>query len=362
MFEAIWKKILRRRGISLLSIPALMLWILSLGYLVVLHLSRFIQREKIKVGLPVISVGNITVGGTGKTPILSAIAGFLINEGYRVGIVSSAYGRTENVSFVKTGYEVTEMPISKTGDEVMLLADLLPQAVFSINESKLAAAQNAANSKFQLDVLLVDDGFQHWQLHREVDIVTYDAAVPPRQLKIFPHGVLRESADALKRANLIIITRAKFAEDITYLKEKLKKLAAQAEIYLARFQLGELVGQEEKLPLKYLEDKAVFLFAGIGNFRSFEKQIRALTHNLDYTLELSDHQVYTDQILHKIKNLADKYDSEIMLTTGKDWFKIRHFDFGRKLYYLSQKTDLDPGEEKLVSHLLKKVGLKQGVG
>jgi len=126
--------------------------------------------------------------------------------------------------------------------------------------------------------------------------------------------------------------------------------------------MGELVGQKQRLPVKYLEDKSVFLFAGIGNFRSFEKQIRALTRNLDYTLELSDHQVYTEPLLDKIRNLADKYNSEVLLTTGKDWFKVCHFDFGRELYYLSQKIDIDPGEERLVSHLLKRIGIKQKVG
>lgn len=362
MFEAIWKTIIRRRGLSLLSIPALILWILSLGYRIVLRIANFIPREKIKVGIPVISIGNITVGGTGKTPILSAIAGFLLNEGYRVGIVSSAYGRAENKSFVRAGYEVAEMPIAQTGDEVMLLADALPEAVFSIDSSKTVAAQNAANSGIPLDILLVDDGFQHGQLHREIDIVTYDAAIPPGQMKMFPSGVLREPFSALQRADVIVITRSKFAKDLSRLEDKLHKLAPRAEIYAARFHFKELVGHHRRMPLKYLEDKSVFIFAGIGNFRAFERQIRAISRNIVYAMEFSDHQVYANETLHKIKNLAGKHEAGVILTTGKDWFKVGHFDFGRELYYLSQIVDIDPGEEKLISHLLKKIGVTKKVG
>lgn len=362
MLESFWKKILRRRGLSLLAIPAFLLWLLSFVYRAVLVFAIKFQAVPVKLKLPVVSIGNITVGGTGKTPILSTIARFLINEGHKVGIVSSAYGCTEPISFVKEGYEVAEMSIAQTGDEVMLLADALPEAILSVHKIKSVAAQRAAAAEYQLDVLLVDDGFQHWQLQRDINIITYDAAIPRSQLKMFPYGVLREPLKALKRADVIVITRSKFTKDIARLSHRLKRISPCAEIYSARFLLGELVGLERRLPAKYLEDKAVFLFAGIGNFRSFEKQVRSLTRHLDHTLELADHQVYTDDLLGKIKSLADKYDSEIILTTGKDWFKVRHFDFGRELYYLSQIVDIDPGEEKLVSHLLKRIGVSKKVG
>jgi tetraacyldisaccharide-1-P 4'-kinase len=139
-------------------------------------------------------------------------------------------------------------------------------------------------------------------------------------------------------------------------------MAPQAEIYLARFHHKELVGEKRNLPIKYIEDKSVLVFAGIGNFRAFVRQIRGLTRDIDYTIELSDHQVYDVQTLNRIKNLAAKKNSQILVTTAKDWFKVRHFDFGRELYYLSQAIDIDPGEEKLVSHLLEKTGITIRMG
>jgi len=362
VLEKIWKKILRRKGLSLWFIPALILWVVSLFYRVGSILVRGLKTSKQSLPVPVISVGNIAVGGTGKTPILMTIARFLLSEGYNVGIVSSAYGRIGSGSFVKPGYQVIDMPIEETGDEVMLLSDALPEAIFSVDSSKTSAAQNAASSEYPLDLILVDDGFQHYGLHRDFDIVTYDGSVPRSYLRMFPFGILREPITALKRADIIIITRAKFAKDIGRLQDRLGKLAPESEVYLARFQLGELIGPDERLPVKYIEDKSVLIFAGIGNFRAFLREIRGLTRDIDAAIEFSDHQIYDENSLNRIKSLAEKNNSEIILTTAKDWFKVRHFDFGRKLYYLSQQIDIDPGEEKLVSHLLKKIDIKQRVG
>jgi tetraacyldisaccharide 4'-kinase len=212
------------------------------------------------------------------------------------------------------------------------------------------------------DIILVDDGFQHFKLHRDFDIVTYDAGIKSPQLKMFPYGVLREPKSALKYADAVIITRAKFAQDIALLAEKIKKLSPNSQIFSARFQTGDLVKKEQKLPTKYLEDKSVMIFAGIGNFRAFHKQVRALTANLDHALELSDHQKYTDSVLQKIKKQADDCDSEVLVTTGKDWYKVHHFDFGRELYYLSQEIDLDPGEEKLMEILIQRTKMSRKAG
>ncbi len=337
---------------SPLIIPAIVLWIVSLFYRIGLALAKATRGKVVKVNIPVISIGNLSVGGTGKTPIIATLAEFLLEEGLKVGIVSSAYGRKNQISFVKEARRVAEMSVDDTGDEVKMLAELLPQAIISVDKSKSEAALNAQNSDYKLDLLLVDDGFQHFRLDREVDIVTYDGATSARDLKLFPYGVLREPLSSLKRADVIIITRANFARDIGTLSKRLKKLAPEAKIYTANFKPKEIIGLKRKLPVKYLEDKAVFAFAGIGNFRAFERQLRTLTSNLDFALEFSDHQNYTDREIDRIKESADRCGSDLLLTTAKDWVKIRDFDFGREIYYLAQEIDLDPGEEKLVKYLL----------
>ncbi len=313
---------------------------------------------QVRVGVPVISVGNITVGGTGKTPMVEFIARYLLDDGFRVGIVSSGYGRHHRGSFVEAGYRVQQRPTEETGDEVQLLARLLPAAVFSVDRSKAAAARRLEESQ-SVDLMIIDDGFQHRQLARDLDLVTYDAAIPGRMLKHFPYGVLREPLTALNRADVIVITRSNFARDIGRLKRRLRRINPRAKHFHAQFFIEELVGHQRRLPVKYLEDKSVFLFGGVGNFRPLRRQVAALSADLDYALELSDHQRYDRSTLKKIKAMVDHHDSDVVLTTGKDWVKLGDFDFEREIYYLAQSIDLDPGEEKLVAHLKRRLSLNR---
>lgn len=350
MFERSWKKIIRRKRFSLLTIPALFLWFFSLLYRLVFLIIRILSKEKVKINTPVVSIGNITVGGTGKTPLVAFLASFLLNEGYKVGIVSSGYGRQSKEPFILPGYKMMNENHLNIGDEVKLLSQMLPEAVFSVDMNKSQAAK--AIEKFdKFDLILVDDGFQHFDLYRDIDLVTYDAGIDKKLLKPFPYGVMREPKSALKRADIIVITRSKFARDLNQLQNQLKKYNPSATHFNARFTATELIGKNQNLPVKYLEDKSVFLFAGIGNFKSLKRQVFALCSDLDYCMELDDHQYYNYDILNEIKTKADELESDLILTTGKDWVKIVDFNFNREFYYLNQTIDLDPGEEKLIDLL-----------
>ena len=357
MLERTWKKIIRRKRFSLLALPALLLWLGSFVYRMLFSLKKTFTKQTVKTKTPLVSIGNISVGGTGKTPIAAFLASFLENEGLRVGIVSSGYGRTSDASFIKPGYQVTQLEPSEAGDEVMHLAGMLPNVIFSVAEIKAEAAMSLDRSN-EVDLIIVDDGYQHFALHRDIDIVTYDAGLKSRSLKMFPNGVLREPYTALARADVIIITRSEFARDITKLKKKIEKYNKTAELYHARFITTEILGDNQTIPVKYLEDKNVFLFAGIGNFRMLKKQVTALCADLDYAYELSDHQKDDKKLLEKIKPLADEHDSDLILTTGKDRVKIGDFDFGREFYYLNQTIDLDPGEDKLIRYIQDRLHLK----
>ncbi len=358
MLEQIWKKIIRREPYGPLDLPAFLLWLCSFAYRLGARLHQAFAGNPEKVSVPVLSVGNITVGGTGKTPLVAFIARDLMNDGFRVGIVSSGYGRVEDETFVAPGYQVRDMSVSVTGDEIMLLAGMLPDAVFSVDLTKLQAARALADSG-KVDLLIVDDGFQHYKLARDIDLVAYDAGLKKRFLKPFPYGMLREPRRALGRADVIIITRAKFALDINAIRRDIRKVSPGAQIFHAGFVAENLVGAEQTLSVKYAEDKSVFLFAGIGNFRSLERQVSAISADLDHALEFSDHQIYGRADLERIKQLADKYDSDFILTTHKDWVKLGDFDFGREIYYLDLTVDLDPGEEKLLEYIKKTLHLSR---
>lgn len=356
MLEKLWKKFLRRGGLSLWALPVPVMALLSLLYRLGLAIDRRWPRRRIKVDVPVISVGNISVGGTGKTPVVAMLARLLIDEGYRVGVVSSGWGRHDDTPFVEEGYKVQRLAVEVTGDEVHCLAGLLPDAFFSVDRSKTDATEKLV-ANCDVDVIIVDDGFQHYRLVRDLDIVTYDAAIDTRNLRIFPLGILREPHSALKRADVILITRANFTDDITQVRQEIKRINPRSELYHAQFLASELIGRERNLSVKYLGDKSVFLFAGVGNFDPLRRQVDALAGDLDEALELSDHQVYTTTLLENIAACARAHDSDVIVTTGKDWVKLRDFDFGREIYYLAQSIDLDPGEEKLAIFVQQRLDL-----
>lgn len=357
MLERLWKKVLRRSPYSLWDIPAFFLWLMSFPFRWGVMLARRRLASAKRLSTPVISVGNLTVGGSGKTPLVKFIARDLLREGIRTGIVSSAYRREDDKPFLKSGYEVADLPVSATGDEVRLLAHALPEAWFSVDEDKTRAAELLSKSG-NVDVIIIDDGFQHFDLYRDIDIVAYDAGVKKRHLNWFPYGMLRESVASLSRADMIIVTRSRFARDLNAIKRRVRKLAPKADLYHAAFVTQNIHGREQSHSAKYLKDKSVFLFAGVGNFLALKRQVSALTVDLDHWVELSDHQTYSADILKMLREKAEEYESDVVLTTEKDWVKIGDFDFEREFYYLDLLVDLDPGEEKFIARVMERLGLE----
>jgi tetraacyldisaccharide 4'-kinase len=358
MLERLWKKILRRGSLSLWAVPALLLWIVSIVYRLGGLIHKLMIGTPVKADVPVVSIGNITVGGSGKTIIVEMLGRLLLQENIRVGIVSSGYGRTDRTPFIEPGYRVQTMDSRITGDEVKFLAGLLPEAVFSVESSKSEAALRLGATG-QVDVIIVDDGMQHVRLHRDLEIVTFDASIADKLLKPFPLGVLREPLSALRRSDAILVTRGQMANEPGAWQKQLGLLCPQSEIFRAQFLASELVGRDRRLPIKYLEDKSVLLFAGIGNFRALSRQVATMCSDLDQEIELGDHQQYDQALLQTIKRAAERHNSDVILTTGKDWVKLGDFAFGREIYYLALSTDLDPGEEKIVQWVIQRLNLKR---
>jgi tetraacyldisaccharide 4'-kinase len=330
--------------------------VVSLGYRVAVRRHSVKPRDQQRVEVPVISVGNVAVGGSGKTPMVKLLAQSLNQCGLRVGIVSSGYKRSGIEPLLEDGRAISSRTAEETGDEVKMLAHDLPYALFAVHPSKAEGARQLA-SQGGVDVIIVDDGFQHAGLYRDLDIVTFDAAVPKSWLRLFPYGILREPLTALSRADVIVLTRADFSPDISELKAEINSRAPQATLYAARFNIGRLIGRKRRLPIKYLEDKSVLLFAGVGHFDSLQRQIRALSGTLAKAVELADHQRYDQATLGRIRSLMNKLRPDVVVTTAKDWAKVGNFDFGREFYYLDLQVDLDPGEEHLTSLVMERLGL-----
>ena len=357
MLEQLWKIILRRGKYSPLAIPAFFLWICSYLYRFGGRLRALFSGPRVKVAVPVISVGNLTVGGSGKTPIVGLLAKEFVKRGVRVGIVSSGYGRTQGKAIMGPGSELQSRRAVEVGDEVLLLAYSVPEAVFSVDRTKAVAAHRLADSGL-VDLIMVDDGFQHRRLERDFDIIAFDVSVEERMLRPFPYGLLREPLTALKRANAIILTRTELDHHPGALEEMLHRYAPNAEILDSRFRISELVASNGRFETKLLQVRSAFLFAGIASFESLVRQVKPMVRKLDFALELADHQRYNRALLHRIKGMADRLNSECILTTGKDWVKSGHFDFGRESYYLELEVELRPSTEQFIDSLAQTLKVK----
>ncbi|HVP07139.1 MAG TPA: tetraacyldisaccharide 4'-kinase [Candidatus Acidoferrum sp.] len=355
MLDRIWKKIVHRQGFGLLSITDSLLWILSLLYRVASVLHRLMVGAPVRAAVPVISVGNTAVGGSGKTPIVAYLAQHLIERGIKVGLVSSGYGRSNPAPLLALGSELQRLSADQVGDEVLLLSHLLPVAVFAVDTVKAKAAVRLGESK-KVDVIIVDDGFQHFRLARDLDIVTFDASVDQKLLHLLPYGVLREPLSALGRADIVILTRAESVENIAAVRQKVLRLSPEAEIDVATFSISELVGRSGWLSVSQIAGMKILAFAGIGNFEAFRKQMESLTGCVIETLEFPDHERYGDASLKKIRHRAIDTGADLIVTTGKDWYKLGDFDFGRKLYYVRQTVNLE-SDELTISGIINRLGL-----
>ena len=285
---------------------------------------------------------------------MALLAKQFVKRGVRVGIVSSGYGRTLGRHLLASGSELQSRRAVETGDEVLLLAYAVPEAVFSVDRTKAIAAQLLAESG-RVDLIIVDDGYQHRKLQRDFDVIAFDVSVEDRLLKPFPYGVLREPLTALKRADAVILTRTELDHNPAGVEETLRRCAPNAEILDSRFRISELVAANGRFETKLLQVRSAFLFAGIASFESLIRQVKPMVRKLDFALELADHQRYNRALLHRIKAMADRLNSECILTTGKDWVKMGHFDFGRESYYLELEVELRPSTEQFIDRLAEKL-------
>jgi len=314
-------------------------------YLIAVALRNFLYSKgwlKIhNANAAVISVGNITTGGTGKTPLVVWLCNSLRNSKYKCLILTRGYKTKKRV----------------LSDEVAILAESCPEAKVVINPDRVAGATEAV-SKFGANVLIMDDGFQHRRLARDLDIVTIDGTVPFGYGKLLPAGLLREPVAELKRADAAVITRCDQAaeSELAQLEDKLRKInpemiisrSMHAPVYMKSAD-GKKIGFEE------LKGKKIFAFCGIGNPDAFFNTVRGLGANLVGSRIFNDHYHYTDDCLADIYTQAKRLNSDLILTTQKDWFSL--FDIGNSSFdirfaYLAVELKFVRGEGE-ITQLIK---------
>ncbi len=295
-------------------------------------------RSRGKLEAPVICVGNLTVGGTGKTPFLIELTRQLCSRGWNPAILSRGYGsrppaREPRIVSDGRGYLAE---VERAGDEPYLIARSCPSTSVIIGAKRYASGC-LAEREFDPDLFLLDDGFQHEALARDVDLVLWDARDRPSQLRLLPAGRLREPLTALSRASAVILTHAEYLEggaDEAWLDTVEAELREYVRSDTPRFRMiSRLAGfrrlagnlTDPLVPLSDFKGEKVFLVSGLARPEGFETMVRNAGLKIDGHWRLPDHADYKAAQVEEIKTEAVRHGSLRILTTAKDAVKIERF-------------------------------------
>jgi tetraacyldisaccharide 4'-kinase len=303
----------------------------------------------------IISIGNITTGGTGKTPLAVWLCNLLLERKINSAILTRGYKTTKSSKHSKVG--AGEVSFQNYFDEPAILSEECPNSKIVVNPDRVAGAAEAI-SKFAARVLIMDDGFQHRRLTRNLDIITIDSTLPFGYGKILPAGLLREPINSLKRADAVVITRCDqtTASELDKIENKLQ--AINPDMVIARSAhavVGIKAVDGNIIEIKNIKGKKIFAFCGIGNPNTFLNTIKSLGTELAGSKIHNDHHRYTQACLADIYKQAGDEKVDLILTTQKDWTKIKHLTLdsnGIPLAYLKIKIKFLKGEDKL-RHLIE---------
>lgn len=283
-----------------------------------LYENRFFETRRLNA--PVISVGNLTVGGAGKTPCVAFLARFLRDEGYDVAILSRGYkresrGRVE----VSNGREILCGP-NESGDEPFLLAKSCPGARVVVDHDRYAAGK-WLEERERISVFILDDGYQHLRLARDLNLLLIDASDPPDQAKMIPFGRLREPMTAMRRADAVIVTRSDQPFDRRALENMIGRFArAETPVFYGRHKMTDLIrldGAGVFSPADFAR-KRVAAVSGIARPDSFVADLEGLGMNIALRRDFDDHHRYTREELSEIVERARELQAEAIITTEKD--------------------------------------------
>ncbi|MFQ5597356.1 MAG: tetraacyldisaccharide 4'-kinase [Nitrospiria bacterium] len=282
-----------------------------------------------KVDCRVVCVGNLTTGGTGKTPFTIYLAKKWQAKGSKVGIVSRGYRRKNKapVVMVSDGFQPLGTPES-VGDEAYLMAKRLQGVPIAVANDRYAGCV-WLRSHFQVDVIILDDGFQHLKLHRDRNFLLIDASSPFGNGKLIPRGPLREPISEIRRADCVVLTRSDQCKDIGALSRLIKD--SQRPFIKSRFAATELINLENsfKRSLSDLDGLAILAFCGLGNPRGFLSQLTQLGAKVQDVVYFSDHHSYSQSDILAIEKRAAEMGVRWILTTEKDAVKLKGLSTGR---------------------------------
>jgi tetraacyldisaccharide 4'-kinase len=323
----------------------LLLWPLSVLYgqivraRAALYARGYLGRKRLD--RPVISVGNLTVGGTGKTPMVIWLAERFLAEGKRVGILSRGYKGAAG-----------------TSDEIELMKYRLKnQPVFGVGPDRFANGQSLQTN---VDLFLLDDGFQHLQLARDADILLLDASQPLARQQMLPTGRLREPVSAITRADILVFTRAETVPGTSAAIERFQNFP----VFSAATRLLGFRRLGTGIPMLRLEEVGsgpFYAFCGIGNPKAFFRDLRNWNISVASHCEFADHHRYDQRDAQELQSAARNAGTKALLTTEKDAQNLDGIAFSELPVYVAV-IDLEiPKEEALLNLLREKLAARMSV-
>ena len=290
----------------------------------------------------VVSVGNLTMGGTGKTPFVALIAELIEGKGIRTAILSRGYKGSFSGPFgMVTDGQTVLMDVRQAGDEPYFLSKKLKGVPVLIGKERHLSGQ-AAIERFQARAVILDDGFQHLPLKRDLNLLLVDSRTPFGNGWLFPRGVLREPLKEAKRADAVILTKADLSDNIENLKEKILQWTSGCPIFAVRYAPIGIWDQvnERALPLEILREKKILAFTGIGSPVSFRRSLENLGARITGFNAFLDHYWYQPEDFSRLLREGEERGVEALVTTEKDSVRLEGFPKGRiPLWVLSVRHE-----------------------
>ncbi len=358
----------RRKGFRA-SVIRLLLSIMSIIYRFLVSLRLWLYKSRIKrehnLGCLVVSIGNLTVGGTGKTPVVEKFARALTAGGRRVAILSRGYKSAKPSIKTKIKSKIQGNPISQepprvvtdgkevfldsetAGDEPYMLATNLEGVAIVVDKDRVKAGLHAIK-EFDVDTLLLDDGLQYLRLKHRLDVVLIDKYSPFGNEKLLPRGTLREPPKNLKRASYIFITKCDGSSNEELIK-RIRKYNRTAEIIECAHKPKYLenIDSGEKLPLEHLKGKDIGTVSGIAVPESFEDGLKNLGANVELTRRYTDHHRYRKREIQKFIDQCLNRDLDMIVTTEKDYVRFPDVDLNENMpiFFLRVEIGILSNEE-----------------
>ncbi|HSS30477.1 MAG TPA: tetraacyldisaccharide 4'-kinase [Nitrospiraceae bacterium] len=315
----------------------------------------FAQR---KLPVSVLSVGNLTLGGTGKTPVVIVLVDWLLAQGKRVAILSRGYRRTSTDPFllVSDGERLLVNP-KEAGDEPFLMAQRCPKAIVAVGADRYELGDWVLN-RFPVDCLVLDDGYQHLGLYRDVNLLLVDATDAEGLAALVPSGRLREPLQAAARATAIVVTRADVPAQVTEVCHRLRAtLGTMPDPIQVVFRPESLVSvvTGTSQTLSWSKGKTALLCSGVGHAGSFRSLVERMGMKVLDEVAYADHHDYTSHDVERLRARAAELQAELIVTTEKDACKLasllQHTD---SWWAVRLTTYVSAGEERLKQLVLSR--------